>query len=511
MSLHASSDSDNRDPGLAGGGDAARTVPAVLDAGTRSSVKVLVAGDDAGVRSLCDETLRSLGYAVTVSGRAEEAADLLRRRRFDVAVVDGDLNRGESPALMHSLAAVASETFVAVITGAVPVQSVLDAPPFARAFLAKPFTARHLELVVERLAHGVLAARRVRSLRHDMAGGGPGEAISVIGQSAALRQAVELARRVAPTEAPVFITGESGSGKEQIAQFIHLHSRRAARPMLALNCAALPEALLESEMFGHRRGAFTGAVGERPGLLEAAHRSSLFLDELTEMPVTLQAKLLRVIQDGHVRRVGSNSTDAVVDVRFIAATNRPPQEAITEGRLRRDLFYRLRVIPIHIPPLRERTEDIPALASYFLEDFWSRHRLGEIPMPVLGADAIADLQARPWPGNVRELQNTIEYAVVLLDPGQVITPDDLPAFGEGGERGVGIGRAAAGEDFAGESYHEARERVLAEFERGYLTWLVDRATGNISRAARMAGVDRTTLYRLMDKYGFQRGASVNER
>lgn len=508
MSLHANGDSDRQggaSPGDEGGGS---TSPITLDAAARASVKVLVAGEDGAVRESCGGALRAMGYTVTVSGRLDETIELLRRRRFDVAVVDADLDRDGSSALMHALAGIAEETFVVLVNGTVPVQAMLEAPPFARAFLAKPFTTGHLELIVERLAHGVLATRRVRALRHDITGGGPGETISVIGQSAALRQAVELARRVAPTEAPVFITGESGSGKEQIAQFIHLHSRRSARPMLALNCAALPEALLESEMFGHRRGAFTGAVAERPGLLEAAHRSSLFLDELTEMPVTLQAKLLRVIQDGHVRRVGSTSTDAVVDVRFIAATNRPPQEAIAEGRLRRDLFYRLRVIPIHIPPLRERVEDIPALASYFLEHFWSRHRLGEIPMPVLGPEAIASLQSRPWPGNVRELQNTIEYAVVLLEPGQVIGPDDLPAFGEGPERAAA--RTAVANDFTGESYHEARDRVLADFERGYLTWLVDRAAGNISRAARMAGVDRTTLYRLMDKYGFSRNSGMVE-
>src|SRR5205823_655006 len=183
-----------------------------------------------------------------------------------------------------------------------------------------------------------------------------------------------LLRTVAPTDASVFITGESGSGKEMIAQFIHHHSRRSSRPFVAINCAALPEGLLESEMFGHRKGAFTGAVRDKPGLLEAAHGGTLFLDELIEMSKPIQAKLLRVIQDGVVRRVGSETTDAIVNVRFIAATNGDAEAAVKAGQLREDLYYRLRVVPIHVPPLRERPEDIPLLAEYFLSTYWVRHR-----------------------------------------------------------------------------------------------------------------------------------------
>src|SRR5213080_2812878 len=197
--------------------------------------------------------------------------------------------------------------------------------------------------------------------------------VPLIGVSPAFRRATDLARRVASTDASVFITGESGAGKEQIAQFIHHHSRRSSRPLVAINCAALPEALLESEMFGHVKGAFTGAVRDKPGLLEATNGGTLFLDELGEMAPAIQAKLLRVIQDGVVRRVGSERTDAVVNVRFIAATNRDPEEAVRAGALRKDLYYRLRVVPLHVPPLRERPEDIPLLAHHFLEGFWKAH------------------------------------------------------------------------------------------------------------------------------------------
>jgi len=331
-----------------------------------------------------------------------------------------------------------------------------------------------------------------------------------LGTAPSFRAAIELARKVARTDASVFITGESGTGKELFAQFIHQNSRRSSRQLVAINCAALPETLLESEMFGHRKGAFTGAVRDKPGLLEIANGGTMFLDELGEMPKPIQAKLLRVIQDGVVRRVGSETNDAVVNVRFIAATNRDPDEATAEGLLREDLYYRLRVVPIRIPPLRERPEDIPVLASHFLQHYWMRHRDRSEPAPSFSDAAVRAMRGYSWRGNVRELQNVIEHAVVLLEPGAaiqpehipfidgetaVLTPSPLPAGGEGDSI------SAFGAD---ETYHAARDRVLAEFELRYLTQLVQRAAGNMSRAARLAGVDRTTLYRIMEKHGLQR-------
>jgi DNA-binding NtrC family response regulator len=249
-------------------------------------------------------------------------------------------------------------------------------------------------------------------------------------------------------------------------------------------------------------------VKDKPGLLEAANGGTLFLDELIEMPKPVQAKLLRVIQDGVVRRLGSSTTSAVVNVRFISASNRDPDQAVKEGMLREDLYYRLRVVPIMVPPLRERLEDITLLANHFLQIYWKRHRGAGAAAPRFSDAAIRTLSSHSWPGNVRELQNAIEHAVVLLEPGQEIQPHDIPLGQREAPTPAGGGDGGTGQfwtdDILEQSYHAARERVIASFERRYLTWLVNRAAGNMSKAARLAGVDRTTLYRLMERHGLQR-------
>jgi DNA-binding NtrC family response regulator len=315
---------------------------------------------------------------------------------------------------------------------------------------------------------------------------------------------------MAATDASVMITGESGTGKELIAQFIHRHSRRASRQLVAINCAAMPEPLLESEMFGHRKGAFTGADRDKPGLLETANGGTLFLDELTEMPMSIQAKLLRVLQDGVVRRVGSEQVDAIVNVRFISATNREPSDAAATGILREDLLYRLRVVPIKLPSLRQRQEDIPLLANHFLTHYWGRHHGATEAAPKFSDEAIAFLRTRPWRGNVRELQNVIEHLAVLAEPGSVVRPDDIPLH----EDDAGSSRAAVATEGAfppnvmNEAYHAAKEKVIAHFEREYLSKLTARAGFNMSKAARLADIDRTTLYRLMEKHGIRRDDPV---
>jgi transcriptional regulator with PAS, ATPase and Fis domain len=300
------------------------------------------------------------------------------------------------------------------------------------------------------------------------------------------------------------IFGESGTGKELIAQYIHQHSRRTGRKLIAVNCAALPGALLESEMFGHKKGAFTGADRDKPGLLEMANGGTLFLDELGEMPMALQAKLLRVLQDGVVRRVGSEKQDAVVDVRFIAATNRDPHEAVRQGLLREDLFYRLCVVPIRLPALRQRPEDISTLARHFLTKFWARHRKPGTPLPILTEESIAFLQSRPWKGNVRELQNVIEHVTVVAEPNRRILPEDIPLYDEGPLGAASGGEAGLPAGIFSESFHAAKEQLITHFEREYLTRLAGRAGGNMSKAARLAGIDRTTLYRLFEKHGLKR-------
>jgi len=264
-------------------------------------------------------------------------------------------------------------------------------------------------------------------------------------------------------------------------------------------------------MFGHRKGAFTGAVRDKPGLLEVAHGGTLFLDELIELSKPMQAKLLRVIQDGVVRRVGSETTDAIVNVRFIAATNGDPEAAVKAGDMREDLYYRVRVVPIHVPPLRERPEDIPLLAEHFLSTYWIRHRSKGATFPKLTDAALRALCAYPWRGNVRELQNVIEHVTVLADPGAAIRPEDLELTDDGAP-GAGAAMRANPASLIStmleESYHVARDRVVAQFERQYLTWLVNRAAGNMSKAARIAGVDRTTLYRMMERHGLQRSPTA---
>jgi transcriptional regulator with PAS, ATPase and Fis domain len=261
----------------------------------------------------------------------------------------------------------------------------------------------------------------------------------------------------------------------------------------------LPEPLLESEMFGHRKGAFTGADRDKPGLLETADGGTLFLDELTEMSMPLQAKLLRVVQDGVIRRVGAETAGAPVDVRFISATNRDPQEAVERGVLRGDLFYRLRVVPITLPPLRQRPEDIAILANHFLGVFWQRHRQMPDRMPRLTEEAVAFLLTRPWRGNVRELQNVIEHVAVLTEPDHAIRPADIPIYDDVEPPEVPV----SGPVLEG-PFHEVKDRVVGDFEREYLTRLIARSGGNMSKAARQASIDRTTLYRLMEKHGLQR-------
>lgn len=344
-----------------------------------------------------------------------------------------------------------------------------------------------------------------------------GDGPSILGASASMRRAVDRALRVAGTDASVFLVGESGTGKELFARLIHEKSRRSGGALVPVNCAALPADLLESELFGHRRGAFTDAVRNKAGLLETAHGGTLFLDELTEMDRGLQAKLLRVIQDGVVRRVGSEETDAVVDVRFITATSRDPRRAVREGLLREDVYYRLRVVGIRLAPLRERPEDIPVLSRHFLARSWRRHRREDGPPPRLRADALSALVQHPWPGNVRELQNVIEQTAIFAGPGEIVGPGRLPPLA--GEPAGGNGahpvtrmngvRPKTTEETRERSpapYHAAKKRIIDRFEREYLTRVVLRTEGNLSEAARRSGVDRATLYRLMDKHELSRDA-----
>jgi DNA-binding NtrC family response regulator len=469
---------------------------------TRASVQVLIVDDDRALRDGCESLLRVDGYNVTTIGRGDEALEVVKRRQFDIVLLDLYMTPVPGTEILRAALEAKKDAIVIVMTGNPSVISSLEAlRAGAWDYLPKPFSASHVQVLVGRAAHALTVARETQAMRRSGRPSDDGDIL--IGNAPAFRRAVELARKVAGTDASVLIYGESGTGKEMIAQLIHRHSRRASRKLVALNCAALPEPLLESEMFGHRKGSFTGADRDKPGLLETANGGTLFLDELTEMSHPLQAKLLRVLQDGVVRRVGSEGSDAIVDVRFISATNRDPAEAVARGVLREDLFYRLRVVQVTLPPLRERPDDIPALATHFLAQYWERHRGNALPQPRLAAGALEFLRSQSWRGNVRELQNAIENLAVLADPGQEIDPEALLVFCDFAAAAI-PGVHSLTSRRLDDSYHPAKDQIVCGFEREYLNRLLARSGGNMSRAARLAGIDRTTLYRLFEKHGFQR-------
>jgi DNA-binding NtrC family response regulator len=471
----------------------------------KRSVSVLVVDDEETILDSAVNVLQHDGYQVKGALRAAAAEDLLRDGMVDVALIDLFMHGVSGVELLRTALAVRPDIIVIMITGRPSVESSIQVlRDGAWDYLPKPFSAPQLRILVGRAAHTVIVSREARALEEERGAAKADEPV-LLGESPAFREIVALARKVAATDASVFITGESGTGKEMVAQFIHHMSRRKSRELVAVNCAALPEPLLESEMFGHVKGAFTGATRDKSGLMEAANGGTLFLDELLELAPMTQAKLLRVVQDGVVRRVGSSRTDAVVNVRFIAATNRDPARAIEEGRLREDLYYRLGVVPIHVPPLRERPDDIPLLARHFLEEYWPRHRGSARPPPKLSDEAVRQLQQRPWKGNVRELQNVIEHAIVLAEGRDVIEAEDVHIVGHVpfDRRGIADVSLVPGAPTA--AYHETRERVMARFEKDYLTQVLQETQGNVSEAARVAGVNRATLYRLLERHGLTKG------
>ncbi|MBW3629880.1 MAG: sigma-54 dependent transcriptional regulator, partial [Gemmatimonadetes bacterium] len=352
-------------------------------------------------------------------------------------------------------------------------------------YIPKPFTATQLRIVVGRAAKDVRTAREQRAL-------GVGSA-SIIGHSEALRKVISKVARVAPTEASVVVSGPSGTGKELVARALHAASRRAKRPFIAINCAAVPEHLLESELFGHEKGSFTGADSQRRGLLEAANGGTFFLDEISEMNLDLQAKLLRVIQERKIRRVGGEQ-EIPIDVRWVSATNRDPDEAVRAGALRADLFFRLNVVPIRVPLLRERREDIPLLVQHFLRRYGDQYGRPNVRLPEQVLQVLLDYD---WPGNVRELQNVVERIVSLSSDGEVL----MEEFREQLQPSRAYASLPAGIPvLADRPFHQAKAEAISQFERAYLRSLLGQHHGNISQAAREAGIDRKTIHRMLIKY-----------
>jgi len=385
---------------------------------------------------------------------------------------------------------------VIVITAFATVESAVAAvKQGAFDYLAKPFSVDQLRVAVDRAVRHRGLQRENRNLKEQLAQTYGFE--NIIGQSPAMSRIFELVRKAARSEANILVVGESGTGKELIARAIHANSPRVAEPFVPVDCASLPEHLLESELFGHERGAFTGAVRTKPGLMEAANRGTLFLDEIGELPVGLQVKLLRALQERQIRRVGGTGL-VDVDVRLVSATNRDLREAAAKGQFREELYYRVNVIAIALPPLRDREGDVRLLAQAFLKRYGGGRVRG------IDDEAMTALERYRWPGNVRELQNIIERACALADtetigprdlPDQVLMPSAAPR-----DTASVSGVVAMPESGTELPLKDAKERWMAVLEASYLRELLARHDGNISAAAKAAGIDRKTFHRLINKH-----------
>jgi two-component system, NtrC family, response regulator HydG len=455
-------------------------------------ISVLVVDDEELLAKSCLQILVNDGFRASAETRGKSALEVVRRQRPDIVLADLMLPDMDGLDLLREIRQIAPETLVIMITGFATVSSSVEAiQAGAYDYIPKPFTATQLRILIGRASRQVQLARDNALLR-DQLRRQTGFA-NIVFNSDAMRKVFSIVERVAPTDANVFVSGESGTGKELVARALHARSRRSEKPFVAINCAALPEQLLESELFGHEKGAFTGANGQRQGLLETAMGGTFFLDELTEMSLDLQAKLLRVVQERRIRRVGGAS-EIPIDVRWISATNREPEHAIRRGQLRQDLYFRLNVVPIHLPPLRARPEDIPVLAQDFLLRYLEEYDRPDLRLtpPVLKA-----LSEYPWPGNVRELQNLIER-IVSLSSGGDIALEELPEeLSRGARNGASPDEC---EPVADLPFHEAKAHAISTFEKAYLQEILSRHGGNISRAARDAGIDRKTIHRMLSKY-----------
>jgi two-component system response regulator HydG len=459
----------------------------------RLTARILVVDDDAGMRRSLAIMLRRQGYAVAEAPGGREAADMLGQDVFDLVVADVRMEAVSGLDLLRQVKQGGPDTEVILMTGFGTVESAVEAMKLgAFDFITKPFQPEEILLRVRNALEKHRLRREVDLLRAEVTSAYGVE--GVVAASEAMREVLRMLPRIAQTDSTVLITGESGTGKELVARAIHSTSRRARGPFVSVSCAALPEPLLEAELFGHVRGAFTGAVAARKGLLEEAHGGTFFLDEVGETPPGIQVKLLRVLEERSLRRLGDNRP-VPVDVRVVAATNRDLEQAVAEKTFREDLLYRLNVIRIHLPPLRERTEDIPLLARHFLDRYG--RRLGR-PLEGLSAAALEVLAAYPFPGNVRELSNVIEQAAALAT-GPVLGPGDLPARVRHPERAA----QAAPRPPAVAPLRETLDN--AEQEQILKTL---RETGwNISRAAVALGISRNTLRYRMEKYGLRQSSA----
>jgi len=459
---------------------------------SQTPLRILVVDDDAAHADAMGEALSRWEHDVTIvhSGREGQAA--LADDGFDIVVTDlrmADVDGMEILAAARRGPADGDEgsggAEVIILTGHGSVESAVEAMAAGAAhYLTKPVNIAELKQVVARLGERIALQRRNTELqvRLDERFGFE----QIIGNSPAMQGLYRTMRQVAPTDVTVLITGESGTGKELVAQALHQNSRRRTHPLVTLNCAALPESLLESELFGHERGAFTGAVARKVGYVEYAEGGTLFLDEVGEMPLTTQVKLLRVLEQREVVRLGS-SAPIPVDIRVLAATNKRLLEEVAEGRFREDLYFRLKVVQLELPPLRERVVDIQPLVDVFLAEFNERHGRS---VEGLAPETLRVLQEQPWPGNVRELRNVIENMVVI-GANDVLQPSDLPAGLVAGDRSVapatGFGALAG--------------LPAKDVEREHIRQTLEQVGGHRRKAAQLMGIGERTLFRKLKEYG----------
>jgi DNA-binding NtrC family response regulator len=455
---------------------------------SRTPTRLLIVDDDTQLRQNLARRFQSQGMSVTEAGAGEEALARAAEGRCDVALLDLNLPGMSGIELLEKLKERQPELEAIMLTGHGSLETAIQAMKHgAYDYLTKPFQMRELEIHVQKAYEKAQLSRREWQWVEQLAYESP--RYRLVGSSPAMRRVVQLIERVAPTDATVLIRGASGTGKELVARALHHNSARRQRPLVTVNCAALQEHLLESELFGHEKGAFTGAVLAKRGLIEVAEGGTLFIDEVAEMTPALQAKLLRVLEDGHFRRVGATA-ESHADVRVLAATNKPLEQEQKAGRFREDLFYRLNVVAIALPPLRERREEIPELVEHFL----ATRRVGGTPFR-LEADALRTLCRYDWPGNVRELANVLERAQILAE-GSVITLDDLPD-------NIAGDAPPAGDE-------AADPQSLQEVERRHVRAILEAEKGNKVRAARVLRISRRALYRLIDKYHLEDVAPGSE-
>ncbi len=447
---------------------------------THPPARIFVVDDDTSSRELLSRILAGEGHRVTALADGRDALERLTDDGEPPDLVVSDIRMGEVDGLQltDALRARAADTPVILVTAFGNIDGAMDAiRRGAFDYISKPYDVDAIKVVVARALEQRRLALENRALRRDLHEKYRLE--NVVGRSEAMLHVYKTAARVAATDATVLIEGESGTGKELVARAIHASSPRAPRPFVAVDCGAIAEGVLESELFGHARGAFTGAQATRRGLFEEANQGTLFLDEIADVGSNLQSRLLRALQEGTVRRVGTNEPISV-DVRVVAASNKDLAQAVKEGRFREDLFYRLAVVTIRIPPLRDRREDIPLLAEHFA----AKH--GRAEGAAISPAARDLLVAYDWPGNVRELENVVARALAL-NPSGVILPEDLP------EHLRGAPPAAPGP--AGVVVQD--RPTLAELERRYAAQVLQETGGNKTRAAEILGIDRKTLYRLL--------------